>query len=172
VTASHASSSLYDIPIKDIDEQPTTLAAHRGKVLLIVNVASKCGNTPQYKTLETLYQKNKDAGLVVLGFPCNQFGKQEPGSNAQIKEFCSLNYTVTFPLYDKVEVNGENRNALYTALAGPDSPFPGDIEWNFGKFVVGRDGKILRRFAPNVQPDSPEVLAAIKAALAANGSGK
>jgi glutathione peroxidase len=172
VPRSFASSHLYDIPLKNIDEQPTTLAAHRGKVLLIVNVASKCGNTPQYKTLETVYQKNKDAGLVVLGFPCNQFGKQEPGSNAQIKEFCSINYAVTFPLYDKVDVNGENRHPLYTALAGPDSPFPGDIEWNFGKFVIGRDGQIVRRFAPNVQPDAPEVLAAITAALATDVSGK
>ena len=162
-----ASASLYDIPLQDIDEQPTTLAPFRGKVLLIVNVASKCGNTPQYKQLETLYQKRKDAGLVVLGFPCNQFGKQEPGSNAEIKEFCSLNYAVTFPLFDKVEVNGEHRHPLYAALAGDESPFPGDIGWNFGKFLIGRDGRILQRFAPNLSPDSPEVIAAIESALTA-----
>lgn len=161
-----AAASLYDIPLKDIDEQSTTLAPFRGKVLLIVNVASKCGNTPQYKQLEALYQKRKDAGFVVLGFPCNQFGKQEPGSNTEIKEFCSLNYAVTFPLFDKVDVNGEHRHPLYTALAGEESPVPGDIGWNFEKFLIGRDGRILRRFAPNVPPDSPEVIAAIESALA------
>jgi glutathione peroxidase len=166
VTAS-ASPSLHDIPLRTIDEQPTTLAPYRGKVLLIVNVASKCGNTPQYKELEALYQKQKDAGLVVLGFPCNQFGKQEPGTNAEIKEFCSLNYAVTFPLYDKVDVNGEHRHPLYVALAGSESPFPGNIGWNFEKFLIGRDGRILHRFGPKVKPDAPEVTAAIAAALAA-----
>jgi len=164
MTAS-AATNLYDIPLKDIDGKPTTLAPFRGKVLLIVNVASKCGNTPQYKELEALYMKRKAAGLVVLGFPCNQFGRQEPGSNAEIKEFCSLNYRVTFPLFDKIDVNGEHRHPLYVALAGKDSPFPGDIDWNFAKFVVGRDGKILGRFSPETKPDAPEVTAAIEAAL-------
>jgi glutathione peroxidase len=166
VTSSTA-ASLYDIPLKDIDEQSATLAPYRGKVLLIVNVASKCGNTPQYKQLESLYQEYGDAGLAVLGFPCNQFGKQEPGSNAEIKEFCSSNYAVTFPLFDKVDVNGAHRHPLYAALAGEDSPFPGDIGWNFEKFLIGRDGRILQRFAPNILPDSPELIAAVKSALAA-----
>jgi len=158
---------IYQIPVKDIDHKDTSLAAYQGKVLLIVNVASKCGFTPQYKALEGVYEKYKDRGLVVLGFPCNQFGGQEPGSNEEIKLFCSTKYNVSFPLFDKIDVNGPNRNALYTTLAGDTSPFPGDIKWNFTKFLVGRDGKILNRFASNVTPDSPEVTAAIEAALAA-----
>src|SRR5688572_33204387 len=113
-----ADSSLYEIPVKDIEGDATTLSPHRGKVMLIVNVASMCGNTPQYAGLEALYRKHQDAGLVVLGFPCNQFGQQEPGSNAEIKAFCSANFGVTFPLYDKLEVNGANRHPLYVALAG------------------------------------------------------
>jgi len=165
VTASHA-STLYDIPLSDIDGKSASLGNYRGKVLMIVNVASRCGNTPQYKELETLYQTHKDEGFVVLAFPCNQFGKQEPGTNSEIKEFCSLNYAVTFPLFEKLEVNGVNRHPLYGALAGPDSPFPGDIQWNFAKFLVGRDGKIVRRFGPNTKPDSREVVAAVQAALA------
>ena len=159
-------ASLYEIPLKNIDGQPASLALYKGQVLLIVNVASKCGNTPQYKDLEAVYQKHKAAGLVVLGFPCNQFGAQEPGSNAEIKEFCSLNYHVTFPMFDKLDVNGEHRHPLYVALAGKESAFPGDIGWNFAKFIVGRDGRIAYRFAPNVTPDTPEVTVAIEAALA------
>lgn len=165
-TSLHA-DSLTQIPLKDIDGKETSLDAYKGKVLLIVNVASKCGLTPQYKTLEALYQKYKDKGLVILGFPCNQFGAQEPGTNAQIKEFCSTKYSVTFPLFDKLEVNGANRHPLYTALAGKDSPFPGDIKWNFTKFLISRDGKILQRFEPRTAPDDAEVIAAIEAALAA-----
>jgi len=157
---------LYSVALLDIDGAATTLEPFHGKVLLVVNVASRCGNTPQYKALEQLYLKKKDAGFAVLGFPCNQFGHQEPGSNEEIKQFCSSNYAVTFPLFDKVEVNGPQRHPLYVFLAGKDSPFPGDIGWNFEKFLVGRDGRILRRFAPNLQPDAPEVLAAIEAALA------
>jgi glutathione peroxidase len=160
-------NSLYDIPLKDIDQKPTSMAAYQGKVLLIVNVASHCGNTKQYAGLEAIYQKYKDRGLVVLGFPCNQFGGQEPGSNEEIKQFCSLKYNVTFPMFDKLEVKGANQHPLYKALAGPSSPFPGDIKWNFGKFLVGRDGKIVNRFEPKTQPESPEVIAAIEAALAA-----
>jgi glutathione peroxidase len=160
-------SDLYKIPLTNIDGAATSLAPYRGKVMLIVNVASKCGNTPQYKELESLYLKHKDEGLVVLGFPCNQFGQQEPGSNAEIKQFCSTNYAVTFPLFDKLDVNGPNRHPLYVALAGPDSPYPGDIGWNFGKFLVGRDGKILQRFAPNLKPDAPEITSAIDSALKA-----
>lgn len=143
------------------------MAAYKGKVLLIVNVASKCGFTPQYKNLEAVYEKYKDKGLVILGFPCNQFKQQEPGTNEQIKEFCTSTYGVTFPLFDKIEVNGAHRHPLYSRLAGETSPFPGDIEWNFTKFLVGRDGKIMNRFPSRVTPDSPEATTAIEAALAA-----
>jgi len=164
--ASHA-ESIYDIKLKDIDGKDTTLAAYKGKAVLIVNVASKCGYTKQYTGLQALYEKYKDKGLVVLGFPCNQFGGQEPGSNDEIKEFCSSKYHVTFPMFDKLEVNGANRHPLYVQLAGKDSPFPGDIKWNFNKFLVGKDGKILNRFDSKVTPESDEMAKAVDAALAA-----
>jgi len=159
--------SIYDIAIKDIDGKDTTLAAYKGKVVLIVNVASHCCYTPQYKSLEAVYQKYKDQGFVVLGFPCNQFGGQEPGTNEEIKQFCTSKYDVTFPLFDKIEVNGANRHPLYVALAGDTSPFPGNIKWNFNKFLIGKDGKILKRFDSKVTPDSAEATEAITAALAA-----
>jgi glutathione peroxidase len=159
--------SIYDIPLKDIDGKETSLQPFKGQVLLVVNVASKCGLTPQYKTLEAIQQKYKDKKFTVLGFPCNQFGGQEPGTNDEIKQFCSSTYGVSFPLFDKVDVNGAKRHPLYVALAGDKSPFPGDIKWNFGKFLIGRDGKILKRFEPKTGPDSPEVTQAIEAALAA-----
>ncbi len=164
--ASHA-GNIYDIKLKDIDGKDATLAAYKGKVLLVVNVASKCGFTKQYTALEATHLKYQDKGFAVLGFPCNQFGGQEPGSNEAIKEFCSSKFQVTFPLFDKIEVNGENRHPLYTALAGPDSPFPGNIKWNFGKFLIGKDGKILARFDSKITPDSEELTKAIEAALAA-----
>ena len=159
--------SLYDVDLKDIDGKGTSLKACQGKVMLIVNVASKCGYTPQYAGLETLYLKFKDKGLTVLGFPCNQFGGQEPGTNEEIKKFCTSHYEVTFPLFDKIEVNGGGRHPLYATLTGKDSPGAGDIRWNFTKFLVGRDGKILQRFESKVKPDSPEMVQAIEAALAA-----
>ncbi len=159
-------ASLYDIPVKDIDGNTTSLAPYKGKVLLIVNVASHCGFTPQYQALEAEYQTNQEKGLVVLGFPCNQFMGQEPGSNEEIKQFCTSKYNVTFPLFDKIEVNGAHRHPLYTALAGSESPFPGDIGWNFTKFLISRDGRIIKRFSSNIKPNSPEVLAAIASALA------
>jgi len=162
-----SAASLYDIPLKDIDGKGTSLKEHRGKVLLIVNVASQCGLTPQYSALETIHEKYKDKGFSVLAFPCNQFNGQEPGTNEEIKQFCSSKYHVTFPIFDKLEVNGQGRHPLYVALAGKDSPFPGDIKWNFGKFLIGRDGKILKRFEPRTKPDSPEVTQAIESALAA-----
>lgn len=167
ILAASAAGSIYDIPLKDIDGNNTSLKPYQGKVLLIVNVASKCGFTPQYTALEATYQKYKDQGLVVLGFPCNQFGQQEPGTDAEIKQFCTSKFDVTFPMFDKLEVNGPNRHPLYVLLAGPDSPFPGNIGWNFTKFVISRDGKILNRFASPVKPDSPEVTKAIESALAA-----
>src|SRR5258706_1190 len=165
-TLLHA-GSLYDIAVKDIDGKDTTLRAYQGKVVMIVNVASHCGYTPQYKNLEAVYQKYKGQGFVVLGLPCNQFGGQEPGTNEEIKQFCTSKFNVTFPLYDKIDVNGANRHPLYVALAGKDSPFPGDIKWNFNKFLIGKDGKILHRFDSKVTPDSPELTEAIEAALAA-----
>ncbi len=168
VVGARASESLYKVPLKDIDGNPTSLKSYKGKVLLIVNVASKCGYTPQYAGLEALQQQYKDKGLVVLGFPCNQFGAQEPGTAEQIKQFCSSKYQVTFPLFEKLEVNGPNRHPLYSILAGKDSPFPGNIRWNFSKFLIGRDGSVLKRFEPKDKPDSPEVKQAIEAALAAS----
>lgn len=157
--------SLYDIPLEDIDGKKTSLKAYQGKVLLIVNVASKCGLTPQYKALEALYQKYKDKGLVVLGFPCNDFGSQEPGTLAEIKSFCTDKYQVTFPLFSKLHVKGDEQHPLYRELTGKTSPYPGEIKWNFGKFLIGRDGKILKRFEPKVTPEVSEVTEAIESAL-------
>ena len=165
-TLAARAESIYDIKLKDIDGKDTTLAPYKGKVLLIVNVASKCGFTKQYTALESIYEKYKDKGFAVLGFPCNQFGAQEPGTNEEIKEFCSSKFNVTFPLFDKIEVNGPNRHPLYVELAGEKSPFPGDIKWNFTKFLIGKDGKILQRFDSKVTPDSEEVTIAIETALA------
>ena len=165
--ALYAADSIYDLPLKDIDGKAASLKPQQGKVVLIVNVASHCGFTPQYTALEATYQKYKAQGLVICGFPCNQFGGQEPGTDAEIKEFCSAKYDVTFPMYDKLEVNGDNRAPLYVLLAGKDSPFPGNIRWNFTKFLIGRDGKIINRFDSKVKPDSAEVTKAIETALAA-----
>ena len=161
------SGSLYDLALKDIDGRNTSLKSWQGRVVLMVNVASKCGFTPQYKALEAVYEKYKDKGFVVLGFPCNQFGHQEPGTGAEIRQFCSSTYNVTFPLFDKIEVNGPHRAPLYAVLAGEGSPFPGDIKWNFTKFLLGRDGRVLKRFESRTAPDSPEVIAAIETALTA-----
>jgi glutathione peroxidase len=160
-------TSIYEIPLKDIDGKDASLAKYKGKVLLVVNVASKCGFTPQYKGLEALYRQQKDKGLVVLGFPCNDFGSQEPGTTEEIKAFCSKNYDVTFPMFEKVHVKGAEQHPLFNTLTGADSPFPGDIKWNFGKFLIGKDGKILKRFDSKTAPDSPELTAAVEEALAA-----
>jgi glutathione peroxidase len=161
------SASIYDISVKDIDGKNVSLGDYKGKVILIVNVASKCGFTPQYKALEATYEKYKDKGFVILGFPCNQFANQEPGTDEEIKQFCTSKYFITFPLFDKIEVNGANRHPLYQILAGADSPFPGNIGWNFTKFVIGKDGKIVNRFESKITPDSPQVTGAIESALAA-----
>lgn len=165
--STRAADSIYDIPLKNIDGKSATLKPYQGKVLLIVNVASKCGFTPQYKGLEAVYNKYKGQGLVVCGFPCNQFGGQEPGTDAEIKQFCTDKFDVTFPMFSKIDVNGEHRHPLYVALAGKDSPYPGNIRWNFTKFVIGRDGKIVARFDSKVPPESPQVTQAIEAALTA-----
>ena len=159
-------ASLYDIPLRDIDGKSTSLGAYKGQVLLVVNVASKCGYTPQYKGLEALFRKYKSKGLQVLGFPCNDFGAQEPGTNEEIKAFCSSNYEVTFPMFDKLHVKGPEQHPLYAALTGKESKAPGDVKWNFNKFLIGRDGKLIQRFESKVAPDSPELSGAIEAALA------
>jgi len=164
--AVHA-ESIYDIKLKDIDGKDTTLANYKGKTILIVNVASHCGYTKQYAGLQAIYEKYKAKGFVVLGFPCNQFGGQEPGTNEEIKTFCSSKFNVTFPMFDKIEVNGKNRHPLYVQLAGKDSPFPGDIKWNFNKFLIGKDGKILKRCDSKVTPESEELTKAIEEAIAA-----
>lgn len=169
IVAGMNAASLYDLGAKDIDGHTVKLDRYRGKVLLIVNVASECGYTPQYQGLQEVFEKYRAKGLVVLGFPCNQFGGQEPGTAAEIKKFCTTNYHVTFPLFDKVEVNGASRHPVYTFLAGPESAFPGNIKWNFNKFLVGRDGKIVQRFDSRTEPDSAELTRALEAALGAPG---
>ncbi len=166
-TAMSAAENLYEIPLKDIDGKPASLAKYKGRVLLIVNTASQCGYTPQYESLESVYEKYNAQGLSVLGFPCNQFGGQEPGSNAEIKQFCSTKFHVSFPMFDKIEVNGAQQSPLYAALTGKESPFPGKITWNFNKFLVDREGKIIARFPSGDEPNSPKVTKAIEAALAA-----
>ncbi|MFO1460198.1 MAG: glutathione peroxidase [Verrucomicrobiota bacterium] len=160
-------ASVQDIPLKDIDGKDTSLKAYQGKVVLVVNVASKCGLTPQYTALEALYRKYKDQGLVIVGFPCNDFGAQEPGTPTEIKTFCSTKYDVTFPLMSKLHVKGPEQHPLYLQLTGKDAKFPGDIEWNFGKFLIARDGTVIQRFSPKTTPDSPEVTTAVQAALKA-----
>jgi len=162
---SATAADLDSIPFKDIKGKETSLKDFKGKVVLIVNTASKCGNTPQYTPLEALYAKYKDKGLVVIGFPCNDFGGQEPGTADEIQEFCKTKYTVTFPLMEKVHVKGAEQHPLYAALTGEKGAFPGDVKWNFGKFLIGKDGKPIARFEPNTAPNSAEVVSAIEKAL-------
>lgn len=158
-------SAFHDITLKALDGQELPLATFKGRVVLVVNVASKCGLTPQYAPLENLYQLYKDKGFSVLGLPCNQFAGQEPGTEQEIQDFCSLNYGVTFPLGEKLEVNDPHRHSLYRLLAGEGAEFPGDITWNFEKFLVGKNGAVLARFSPRTAPDDPAVIAAIEKAL-------
>jgi glutathione peroxidase len=165
-TVMSAANSVFDITVKDIKGADVSLDAYRGKVLLIVNVASKCGYTRQYTGLEVLYGKYQEQGLVVLGFPCNQFGGQEPGTEAEIAEFCSTKFNVKFPLFAKIEVNGPGRAPLYTFLTGEGAKFPGKVAWNFNKFLVGRDGQVIARYESKVAPESAELIAAVEAALA------
>jgi glutathione peroxidase len=161
-----AASSIYDFTLPSIDGKPMPLADYKGKVILVVNVASRCGFTPQYTALESIYEKYKDQGFVILGFPANNFGGQEPGTNAEIKTFCSAKYNVTFPLYGKVSVKGDDQTPLYKYLTTSANPaLTGDIKWNFTKFLVDRKGNVSQRFEPQTTPDSPEVVAAIEKSL-------
>lgn len=159
--------AMWTAPIKTLQGKDTKLETFKGKALLLVNVASKCGLTPQYTQLEELQKKYADKGFTVVGFPCNQFGGQEPGSPAEIETFCSKNYGVTFPMMEKIDVNGEKRHAIYKDLVPltDDNGKTGDIQWNFEKFVVSADGKTITRFAPQTKPDNAKVIAAIEAAL-------
>ncbi|WNN46244.1 MULTISPECIES: glutathione peroxidase [Winslowiella] len=179
--------SIFDTELETLDGEKTTLKQWQGDVLLVVNVASKCGLTPQYEQLEQLQKQWQDQGFSVLGFPCNAFLEQEPGSNEEIKTFCSTTYGVTFPMFSKIEVNGENRHPLYAQLvaAQPQAVAPegsgflermtskgrapkaaGDILWNFEKFLIGRDGKVVQRFSPDMTPDDAVIVDSIKQALA------
>ena len=158
---------MWNAPIKTLQGKDTSLASYKGKALLLVNVASKCGLTPQYKQLEELQKKYGDKGFTVIGFPCNQFGKQEPGSAEEIETFCSTTYGVTFPMMEKVDVNGPGRHEIYQALTPlkDGSGHTGDIRWNFEKFVVSADGTTITRFDPQTKPDDPAVVAAIESGL-------
>lgn len=160
-------TGVYSFTLKSIDGQPVRLSSYRGKVLLLVNVASKCGYTPQYAGLESLYEKYKDRGLVIVGIPANNFASQEPGTNDEIKKFCHNRYNVTFPMMAKVSVVGEDKTPLYVFLTDKSAnpQIGGEIKWNFTKFLFDRNGKPVERFEPAVTPDSPQVAAAIEAAL-------
>jgi glutathione peroxidase len=162
-----SAASIYDFTIKSIDGQPVNLKAYKGKVVLLVNVASKCGFTPQYAGLEALYEKYKDRGLVIIGIPANNFAQQEPGTNEEIKTFCSRKYNVTFPMMSKVSVLGNDETPLYRSLTdkSSDPKFGGDIKWNFTKFLFDRNGNLVARFEPPVTPDSAEVQTAVESAL-------
>jgi glutathione peroxidase len=165
--AAAQSKSIYDFTMKSIDGQQVNLGSYSGKVVLLVNVASKCGFTPQYTGLEALYEKYKDKGFVIVGIPANNFAQQEPGTDDEIKKFCSSKYSVTFPMMAKVSVKGDDQTPLYAFLtdASADPQFGGDIKWNFTKFLFDRSGKPVARFEPKVTTDSPEVAAAIESAL-------
>jgi glutathione peroxidase len=159
-------TSLYDFTMDDIDGKPINLSQYRGKVLLVVNTASMCGNTPQYTDLETMYEQYHDKGFEILAFPANNFGQQEPGTNAEIKGFCMTKYSVTFPLFSKISVKGSDKHPLYQYLT-EQSPFPGEVEWNFQKYLVDRSGNVVGRFHHRTKPLSPEVVNEVERVLAA-----
>ncbi len=158
---------VYDIPINSLTGKPGQLAEQKGKVSLMVNVASKCGLTPQYEGLEKMYEQYRDRGFTVLGFPCNQFLEQEPGTADEIAEFCQVNYGVQFPMFEKIEVNGDAKHPLYEELekTADAEGHDGDIRWNFEKFLVDADGNVIGRFAPQVEPSDPALVSAIESAL-------
>jgi len=165
-----APASALSFTMNDIDGKPVNLAEkYKGKVVLIVNVASKCGKTPQYKGLEAMHQKYNDKGLAIVGFPANNFLGQEPGTSEQIKEFCSTKYGVKFDLMEKVSVKGADQCDLYKYLTSKDAGFPGEVDWNFGKFLVGRDGKLIARFSSGTKPEDPKLVKAIEDELAKSG---
>jgi glutathione peroxidase len=160
--------SVYDVPLKSLEGTPGVLAEQKGKVSLLVNVASQCGLTPQYEGLETLYERFGGQGFSVVGIPCNQFGAQEPGTADEIRTFCSTSYNVQFPMSEKIEVNGDGRHALYQQLTptADAEGHTGDIRWNFEKFLIGRDGEIIGRFSPLIEPENPDLVGAIEKAVA------
>jgi glutathione peroxidase len=165
-TSLFAGSGLYSFTLNSIDGKPTPLADYKGKVVLIVNVASQCGYTPQYSALEAIYEKYKDRGFVIVGFPANNFGAQEPGTNEEIKTFCSRKYNVTFPMYAKISVKGSDQAPLYAYLTKETGKgIAGEIQWNFTKFLVDRNGNVVQRFEPAVTPDSTEVTTAVEKQL-------
>jgi len=168
VKAGSADVTVHDIDLQTLSGDAASLGDFAGSTILVVNVASQCGLTPQYAGLQRLYERFADRGLVVAGFPCNQFGAQEPGTSDEISEFCSVNYGVTFPMFAKIDVNGPDRHPLYaelTAVADAEGK-AGDIQWNFEKFLLSPDGKVLARFRPMTEPEAPEVVSAIEASLA------
>jgi len=158
--------TLHDIPVNTLAGEPSSLAEHRGRSVLVVNVASQCGLTPQYEGLVALHERYRDQGFAVVGFPCNQFGGQEPGSAEEIATFCSMNYGVSFPMFEKIDVNGEDRHPIYARLVDVEDAdgYSGDVRWNFEKFLINPDGSV-QRFAPTVTPEDPVLIAAIEAAL-------
>lgn len=166
--------SMYEFTMKNIDGQDVKLDAYKGKVVMIVNTASKCGLTPQYEGLEALYDKYKDRGFVVLGFPANNFMGQEPGTEKEIKEFCKLKYDVSFPMFSKISVKGADQHPFYAFLTGKTSNpgFDGDISWNFEKFLADRSGKIIARYSPKTTPNDPEIVKAVEGALGAAAAAK
>jgi glutathione peroxidase len=167
MSASAMAGSIYDYTLNSIDGKPAPLSQFKGKVVMLVNVASRCGFTPQYTGLEALYEKYKSRDFVIVGIPANNFGGQEPGTNEEIKTFCKSKYSVTFPMMAKVSVAGSDKTPLYQFLTAPDtdSKFAGEIKWNFTKFLINKDGKIVNRFEPKVTPDDPQVSAAIEQEL-------
>ncbi len=169
-TAPPPQKSVYEFTMKDIDGNDVDLGTYRGKAVMIVNVASKCGYTPQYEGLESIYEKYKDRGFVVLGFPANNFLGQEPGTEADIKEFCRLTYGVSFPMFSKISVTGSDQHPLYTFLTSTQSnaEFGGDITWNFNKFLLDKTGRVAARFGTKETPESDAVMAAIEKSLAAD----
>lgn len=172
ISEKQGTPAALDFTVKSLDGKQVDLEKYRGKVVMIVNVASKCGLTPQYEQLQALHEKYADQGLAILGFPSNQFGQQEPGTAEQIQEFCRTNYGVTFDMFSKVDVNGDNASELYKHLTSLDTKpkGPGKISWNFEKFIIGRNGEVVARFAPKTKPDDPEVIRVIERELAKNRS--
>ena len=159
-------TSLYDFTMDDIDGKPVNLSQYRGKALLLVNTASFCGNTPQYSDLQALYEQYHEKGFEILAFPANNFGQQEPGTNAEIKSFCFTKYSLTFPLFTKISVKGDDKHPLYRYLT-EESPFPGEVEWNFQKYLVDRSGNIVGRFPHRMKPLAPEIVKEVERVLAA-----